>query len=782
MDHLMDHLERMAWLVKELNHHIYNYHVLDAPTIPDAEYDRLFRELQELEAAHPEAVSSDTPTSRVGAAPIPEFRQVTHAMPMLSLNNGFADEDIDNFDRRVRDGLDLGPGAQVEYAAELKFDGLAMSLRYENGVFVQAATRGDGYTGEDVTANIRTVRVIPLRLHGDDIPAVLEVRGEVLMFKQDFESLNQRQRDAGQKEFANPRNAAAGSLRQLDARITAQRKLRFFAYGIGVLAGADMPDSHSKVLDWFDRLGLPVSKERAVVGGCEGLLGYFHAIGEKRKSLPYEIDGVVYKVNRLADQAQLGFVSRAPRFALAHKFPAEEALTVVQAIDVQVGRTGAITPVARLVPVSVGGVTVTNATLHNEDEVRRKDVRVGDTVVVRRAGDVIPEVLSVLLERRPSPEPMVYALPKTCPVCGSHVVREEGEAIARCSGGLTCAAQRKEAIRHFAGRRMMDIEGLGDRYIDSLVEANLIHGVADLYRLTLDDLLAMKRLADERDGSTPDTVKQGKVATKWADNLLAAIAASKHPPLERLLFALGIRHVGESTGKTLADWLGSLALVRRAPAALLRVLPDIGGTVAEAIADFFAEEKNQQALDALLAAGVAPQGEHAPKAQLRERLDEVMLLAALGIPKLTEPRARQLLQDGRTLDDLAHLKIFSVFGLPAAVEEALEAWMAQPANRDTVLALATLRRELLAQLPEEAPAAEGPLAGKTFVLTGTLPTMSRDQAGALIEAAGGKVSGSVSKKTSYVVAGAEAGSKLEKAESLGVTVLDEAGLLALLPK
>ena len=778
----MDHLERMAWLVKELNHHIYNYHVLDAPTIPDAEYDKLFRELQELEAAHPEAVSNDTPTSRVGGAPIPEFSQVTHAMPMLSLNNGFSDEDIDNFDRRVREGLDLPPGAEVEYAAELKFDGLAMSLRYENGVFVQAATRGDGYTGEDVSANIRTVKVIPLRLHGDDIPAVLEVRGEVLMFKEDFERLNQRQRDLGAKEFANPRNAAAGSLRQLDARITAQRKLRFFAYGIGVLEGAEMPDSHSKVLDWFERLGLPVSKERAVVTGCEGILGYFKSIGEKRKSLPYEIDGVVYKVNRLADQRALGFVSRAPRFALAHKFPAEEALTTVQAIDVQVGRTGAITPVARLTPVSVGGVTVTNATLHNEDEVRRKDVRVGDTVVVRRAGDVIPEVLSVVLERRPQPEPAVYELPKTCPVCGSHVVREEGEAVARCSGGLTCGAQRKEAIRHFAGRRMMDIEGLGDRYIDSLVEANLVHGVADLYRLTLEDLLQMKRLADERDGTTPETVKQGKVATKWADNLLAAIAASRNPPLERLLFALGIRHVGESTGKTLADWLGSLALVRRAPAALLRVLPDIGGTVAEAIAEFFAEPKNQVALDALLAAGVTPQGEHAPKAQLREKLDEVALLAALGIPKLTEPRARQLL-DGRTLDDLAHLKIFSVFGLPATVAESLDAWMAVPANREHVQQIADLRRELLAQLPEEAPAGEeGPLAGKTFVLTGTLPTMSRDQAGALIEAAGGKVSDSVSKKTSYLVAGEKAGSKLTKAESLGVIVLDEAGLLALLPQ
>jgi DNA ligase (NAD+) len=783
MSESQDYLERMAWLVKELNHHIYNYHVLDAPTIPDAEYDKLFRELQELEAAHPEAVSNDTPTSRVGGAPIPEFSQVTHALPMLSLNNGFSDEDIDNFDRRVREGLDVHSGKQIDYAAELKFDGLAISLRYENGVFVQAATRGDGFTGEDVTANIRTIKVIPLRLQGEDIPDVLEVRGEVLMFKQDFERLNQRQREAGQKEFANPRNAAAGSLRQLDARITAQRKLRFFAYGIGVLEGADLPGSHSKVLDWFERLGLPVSKERAVVTGCEGILAYFRSIGEKRKSLPYEIDGVVYKVDRIADQARLGFVSRAPRFALAHKFPAEEALTLVSAIDVQVGRTGAITPVARLNPVSVGGVTVTNATLHNEDEVRRKDVRVGDTVIVRRAGDVIPEVLAVVLERRPQPEPAVYVLPKTCPVCGSHVVREEGEAVARCSGGLTCAAQRKEAIRHFAGRRMMDIEGLGDRYIDSLVEANLVHGVADLYRLTLEDLLQMKRLADERDGSTPETVKNGKVATKWADNLLAAIAASKKPPLERLLFALGIRHVGESTGKTLADWLGSLALVRRAPAALLRVLPDIGGTVAEAIAEFFAEPKNQVALDALLAAGVAPQGEHPPKAQLRERLDEVKLLAALDIPKLTEPRAKQLLADGRTLDELAHLKIFSVFGLPDAIVASLEEWFATPGKRETMQALADLRRELLEQLPAEAPAGEdGPLAGKTFVLTGTLPTMSRDEAGARIEAAGGKVSGSVSKKTSYVVAGAEAGSKLEKAESLGVPVLDEAGLLALLPK
>lgn len=778
MSEQVQDLERMTWLVAELNRASYNYHVLGAPTIPDAEYDKLYHELLALETAHPDNVDPDSPTRRVGDAPIPEFRQVTHAVPMLSLNNGFTDEDIDNFDRKAREGLEVG---EVTYNAELKFDGLAISLRYENGRLVQAATRGDGYTGEDVTANIRTVRVIPMRLHGSAAPAVLEVRGEVLMFKRDFEALNERQRAAGQKEFANPRNAAAGSLRQLDARITNQRKLRFFAYGVGQLEGAEPIDTHSGLLDWLDALGLPVAKERKVVAGRDGLLDFYRDVGERRKSLPYEIDGVVYKVDRIDDQRALGFVSRAPRFALAHKFPAEEALTTVQAIEVQVGRTGAITPVARLVPVSVGGVTVTNATLHNEDEVRRKDVRVGDTVIVRRAGDVIPEVLAVVLERRPTPEPAMYELPKQCPVCGSHVVREADEAIARCSGGLTCAAQRKEAIRHFAGRRMMDIEGLGDRYIDSLVEANLVKGVADLYALTLDDLLKMKRLADERDGTTPETVKQGKVATKWADNLLAAIAASKRPPLERLLFALGIRHVGESTAKTLADWLGSLALVRRAPAALLRVLPDIGGTVAESIAEFFAEEKNQIALDALLKAGVGPRDEHPPKAQLREKLDEIKLLAALDIPKLTEPRARQVIAAGQSLEDISVRTDFGIFGLPAAVAAALEEWIAVKANRELVMSLSALRRELLDSLPEAAAAApEGPLSGKTFVLTGTLPTMSRDAAGALIEGAGGKVSGSVSKKTSYLVAGAEAGSKLAKAEELGVTILDEAALLALL--
>jgi DNA ligase (NAD+) len=778
----VDFKARIASLSAELNKHLHAYHVEDAPTIPDAEYDKLFIELQQLEAQHPELALADSPTKRVGAAPLPQFDQVTHTVPMLSLNNGFSEEDIENFDRRVRDGLDAA--ADVEYAAEVKYDGLAINLRYIDGLLVQAATRGDGYTGEDVTTNIRTIRSIPLRLNTPTPPAILDVRGEVLMFKSDFEAMNARQREAGQKEFVNPRNAAAGSLRQLDSRITASRRLSFFSYGVGALEGTEMPPSHSALLDWYRTLGLPVAKEGTVVRGYDGLMAYYKQIGEARPTMPYEIDGVVYKANSLQDQRTLGFVSRAPRFALAHKFPAEEALTTVLAIEVQVGRTGAITPVARLASVFVGGVNVTNATLHNEDEVRRKDVRIGDTVIVRRAGDVIPEVLAVVLERRPSPEPAAYMLPKTCPVCGSHVVREEGEAIARCSGGLFCSAQRKEAIRHFAGRRMMDIEGLGDRYIDNLVEHGKVQRVADLYSLKLEDLLDMKRLADERDDggttATPETVAQGKIATKWADNLLEAIAASKNPPLERMLFALGIRHVGESTAKTLAEWLGRFDLIRRVPAALLRVLPDIGGTVAESIADFFAEPKNQEAIDALLAAGVAPQGEHAPSAKLREKLDMVKLMAALAIPKLTEPRSKQLVEQDITLEVLAHLRVFDVFSLPATVAEALEAWMAEPGHREQLIALHKLRADLLAQLP--AQAAEGPQTGKTFVLTGTLPNLSRDQAAAMIEAQGGKVSGSVSKKTHYLVAGADAGSKLAKAQELEVTILDEAGLVALLEK
>jgi DNA ligase (NAD+) len=784
---------RAAWLRAELNRHSHAYYVLDNPTIPDPEYDKLFSELQALEQEHPELITPDSPTQRVGGAPLPQFAQVRHSVPMLSLNNAFDEADIGGFDRRVKEGLETE--ADVEYSTELKFDGLAISLRYEDGVLVQAATRGDGATGENVTANVRTIQAIPLRLHTERPPAVLEVRGEVLMYKSDFAKLNARQREAEQKEFANPRNAAAGSLRQLDSRITAHRTLRFFAYGIGVLEGADMPPSHFDLLDWYVALGLPVCEERAIVKGAQGLLDFFHGIGEKRKQLPYDIDGVVYKVNRLDHQQRLGFVSRAPRFAVAHKFPAEEATTIVQAIDLQVGRTGAITPVARLEPVFVGGVTVTNATLHNEGEIHRKDVRVGDTVIVRRAGDVIPEVVGVVFEKRPmidvpsgdsqaplqKPKYDAFKLRDTCPVCGSHVVREQGEAVARCSGGLFCSAQRKEAIRHFAGRRMMDIEGLGERYIDNLVELDYVRGVADLYRLTLDDLLEMKRRADERDGVTPETVQQGKIATKWAENLLDGIQASKRPPLARLLFALGIRHVGESTAKTLADWLGRLELVRRAPAPLLRVLPDIGGTVAESIADFFAEPKNQQALDDLLAADVVPSDEHAPSAKLRSQLEPLELLAALTIPKLTETRAKQLVAKGVTLAALADADRGAIddYGLPAEVGAALADWLAVPAHREQLRQLQTIRADLLAQLPKQAKA-EGVLAGKTLVLTGTLPTLSRDEAGALIEAAGGKVAGSVSKKTDYVVAGEEAGSKLAKAQELGVPILDEAGLRQLL--
>ena len=666
-----DAAQRVLALTAELNRHLHAYHVLDNPSIPDAEYDKLFVELQALEAAHPELRAADSPTLRVGAAPLPQFEQVTHTVPMLSLNNGFSDDDIVNFDRRVRDGLDLD-GAEVDYAAEVKFDGLAINLRYENGLFVQAATRGDGATGEDVTANIRTISGIPLRLHGDKIPTVLDVRGEVMMFKADFARLNQRQRDAGQKEFANPRNAAAGSLRQLDSRITAQRKLRFYAYGIGALDGAAMPASHSALLDWYETLGVPVSKERRVVQGAQGLLAYYADIGARRPALPYEIDGVVYKVNATQDQQELGFVSRAPRFALAHKFPAEEALTVVLGIDIQVGRTGAMTPVARLAPVSVGGVTVTNATLHNEDEVLRKDVRVGDTVIVRRAGDVIPEVVGVLLDKR-APGAPEFSMPAHCPVCGSAAVREEGEADHRCTGGLFCSAQRKQALLHFASRRAMDIEGLGEKLVDQLVDGKVVNTLPDLYRMGFVSLAALDRMAD-----------------KSAQNLIDALQKSKHTTLTRFLFALGIRHVGEATAKDLARHFGTLDAVMAADVDQLAQVPDVGPVVAESIRTFFAQPHNREVVEQLRAAGISwPEGE------------------------------------------------------PSA-------------------------------------AARQPLAGKTFVLTGTLPSLSRDEAKALLEAAGAKVAGSVSKKTHCVVAGAEAGSKLDKAHELGVPVIDEAGLRALL--
>jgi DNA ligase (NAD+) len=782
--------ERAAWLRGELERHNHAYYVLDAPSIPDAEYDRLFRELQELEAAHPELATADSPTSRVGGRPLAQFAPVRHDLPMLSIQTETDTESSGalNFDARLRRELELPAAAPpIEYAAELKFDGLAISLRYEHGVLVRGATRGDGATGEDVTQNLRTLRQIPLRLQGE-VPALLEVRGEVFMRRDDLERYNAAAAGRGEKTLVNPRNAAAGSIRQLDPAVAASRPLCFFAYGLGAVDGWAMPATHAGVLDALAAFGLPVCEHRAVLLGGEALAGFHRQIAGLRDSLPFDIDGVVYKVNSLELQRRLGFRSREPRWAVAHKYPPQEALTIVEAIDIQVGRTGALTPVARLQPVFVGGVTVTNATLHNADEVARKGgLCIGDTVIVRRAGDVIPEVVGVVAERRPV-DARPFVMPDACPVCGAHVVREPGEAVTRCSGGFSCRAQRIQAILHFAGRRMMDIEGLGERYVERLVEFEYVHGIADLYRLTLDDLLEMKRRADERDGTVPETVKTGQVTTRWAENLLAGIAASKSPKLARLLFALGIRHVGETTAKTLADWLGSIERVRRAPAPLLAVLPDIGTTVAAAIADFFAEERNVAAVDALLAEGVLPADEHGPHAGLAERLSWTELYGALGVPRLTPLRARQLaaVVDGATLaGEGVNAAALSAAGIPGELIDALRDWLQQPGKRGLLAAVARRRDELLAALPAQPAGSDIPvpsLTGRSFVLTGTLPTLKRDQAKEMIEAAGGKVIGSVSRKTDYVVAGEEAGSKLEKALELGVPVIDEAELLKMLDK
>ncbi len=662
-------LARAQALRAELDRHNYQYYVLDQPLVSDAEYDRLFRELQQLERDHHELASPDSPTQRVGGAPLPQFEQVTHRTAMLSLNNAFSEEEVTAFDKRVREGLETD---SVEYLAEPKFDGLAISLSYEHGRFAQGATRGDGYTGEDVTANLRTVKSIPLRLRGV-APKLLEVRGEVLMFRRDFDALNQRQRANGEKEFANPRNAAAGSLRQLDSRITAARPLRFFAYAVGAVEGATVPGAHSDLEDWLQSLGLPVCPERRVVEAVQGLMRYYRQLGERRDRLAYQIDGVVYKVNSLAAQQRLGYVSRAPRFAIAHKFPAEEENTKVLAIEVQVGRTGALTPVARLAPVFVGGVTVTNATLHNEDELRRKDVRVGDMVIVRRAGDVIPEVVAVLKDKRPR-NAAEFKMPAACPVCGSAVVRLPDEAVARCSGGLVCPAQRKQALLHFASRRAMDIEGLGEKLVDQLVDHAIVRNAADLYRMGVAALIGLERMAQ-----------------RSAQNVLAAIERSKNTTLERFIFALGIRNVGEATAKELARHFGSIERLMQADEQALRQVPDIGPVVALSIAQFFAETHNRKVIEQMRACGVH---------------------WAEGAPRAAAPAAG--------------------------------------------------------------------LAGTTFVLTGTLPGMSRDEAKELIEARGGKVAGSVSAKTDYLVAGAEAGSKLAKAEQLGIIVLDQAGLLKLL--
>jgi len=671
--------QRIEALREEISRHDNAYYVLDAPTIPDAEYDRLFRELQALEAEHPELRTPDSPTQRVGGKPLAQFPPVRHRVPMLSIRTETDTEasGAQAFDARVRRELGLGEGdPEVEYAVELKFDGLAINLRYEHGVLVQAATRGDGETGEDVSSNVRTMRCVPLRLKGD-APEVIEIRGEVYMRRDDFEALNRRQAEAGDKTFVNPRNAAAGSIRQLDPAIAAKRPLSFFAYGLGETVGWQVPATHGAVLDAIAAYGLPVCEQRAVVRGSTGLAEFHARIAHLRDRLPFDIDGVVYKVNALALQRQLGFVTREPRWAVAHKYPAQEALTVLRGIEVQVGRTGALTPVARLEPVFVGGVTVTNATLHNQDEIDRKDVRIGDWVIVRRAGDVIPEVVAPVIDRRQGDLPRFRLLEQfpTCPVCGSHVVRGEDEAVARCTGGLFCPAQRKQALLHFAGRRAMDIEGLGDKLVDQLVDAAIVKTPVDLYRLGVLALANLERMGE-----------------KSAQNLLAAIETSRSTTLARFIFALGIRNVGEATARDLARHFGNLDALIAADVEALQQVQDVGPIVARSIVEFFGEPHNREVIEQLRAAGVH--------------------------------------------------------------------WAEG----------------------EPAPAAGGALAGQTFVLTGTLPTLSRDEAKAMIEAQGGKVAGSVSKKTRYVVAGAEAGSKLTKAQELGLDILDEDGLRELLSK
>ncbi|MGA8277241.1 MAG: NAD-dependent DNA ligase LigA, partial [Rhodanobacteraceae bacterium] len=708
--------------------------------------------------------------------------------PMLSLANAFAEDEVADFERRIEQRLDV---VNPVFSVEPKFDGLAISLRYENGRFVRGATRGDGETGEDVTANLRTVKSIPLRLrganngggsptHASGWPRVLEVRGEVYMPRAAFEAWNERARTEGGKVLANPRNGAAGSLRQLDPRVTARRPLAFYAYALGAVEGAAMPATHSATLAKLREWGLPVSSLVATARGVKGCLAYYAKIGAERDRLPFDIDGVVYKVDDLAAQRELGFVGRTPRWAIAHKFPAEEQQTTVEDIIINIGRTGAATPAAKLAPVQVGGVTVTNATLHNADQVARLDVRVGDTVIVRRAGDVIPEVVRVVPELRPK-HTKPWTMPKHCPICGSDIVREEGEAVARCTGELTCAAQRVQAIFHFASRRAIDIDGLGERYIEDLTGLGYVKSVADLYTLTLDDLLEMKRRSDERDGTTPDTAKAGKVATKWAENLIEAIEASRHTTLTRFLYALGIAHVGESTAKTLATWFGDLELVRHLPWPLLKLVPDIGGEVARAIDAFFEQQGNQKVIDDLLARGVAIDDTHAPSPKLRAVLERGGVLAQMEIPKLTPKRADQVVAGFDSIKAIAAADIqgFAATGLPRDTAESLHEFAHSHDGRNLLKRCAEALVRLDAELPRAAKIEHGPLEGRTVVLTGTLESLTREEAKERLEALGAKVAGSVSKKTSFVVAGEAAGSKLDKAKELGVEIWDEERLVRL---
>ncbi len=659
-------------LRQTLQLHNHRYYVLDEPSIPDAEYDRLFQQLKTLEQQYPQLITADSPTQRVGAQPLAGFSQITHELPMLSLDNAFSEADMEDFDRRVHERLGLAADQPVSYACEPKLDGIAVSLLYRDGLLERGATRGDGATGEDITLNVRTIPSIPLRLLGEDWPQVLEIRGEIYMPSAGFTELNERAAAAGEKPFVNPRNAAAGSLRQLDPRITAKRPLEMCAYSVGLVEGGTLPDSHTEILQQLHGWGMKINPEMQAVEGVNACLAYFGELAEKRNYLGYEIDGIVFKVNNIELQQRLGFVSRAPRWAIAHKFPAQEEMTELLDVEFQVGRTGAVTPVARLKPVFVGGVTVSNATLHNMDEVERLDVRVGDSVIIRRAGDVIPQVVSVVVDNRPA-DARPVTLPESCPVCGAQVERLEGEAAARCSGGLSCDAQRKEAIKHYASRKAMDIDGLGDKLVEALVDNGQIGQLADLYRLEHPRVAGMERMGD-----------------KSAENLLRAIDASKSTTLPRFLYGLGIREVGEATAKSLVRHFGTLEAIRSADEEQLQTVPDVGPIVARHLAVFFRQPHNLETLDALVAAGV-----HWP------------------------------------------------------VEEV-------------------------------SSSDELPLNGKTWVLTGTLETLSRSEAKEKLEALGAKVSGSVSKKTDCVVAGPGAGSKLMKARDLGIEVIDEPQLLEFL--
>ncbi|PKV12302.1 NAD-dependent DNA ligase LigA [Xanthomonas prunicola] len=821
-----DPAQRIDALRRRIEDANYRYHVLDEPQMADVDYDRLMRELEALEAAHPALASADSPTQRVGHLAASRFAEVRHALPMLSLGNAFSDEEVSEFVRRISERLER---KQPVFSAEPKLDGLAISLRYENGEFVQGATRGDGATGEDVSANLRTVKAIPLRLRGEGWPQVLEVRGEVYMPRAAFETYNAQMRAQGGKVLANPRNGAAGSLRQLDARITAQRPLSFFAYGVGEVSEGALPQTHSAILAQLRAWGFPVSALVEVVQGSDGLLAYYQRIGEARDGLPFDIDGVVYKLDDLAGQREMGFVSRAPRWAIAHKFPAQEQSTTVEAIEIQIGRTGAATPVARLKPVHVAGVIVTNATLHNADQIARLDVRVGDTVIVRRAGDVIPEVAAVVVDQRP-PGTQAWQMPTQCPVCGSEIVREEGQAVWRCSGELTCPAQRKEAFRHFVSRRAMDVDGLGEKFIEVLVDSGLVQGVADLYLLTVDQLLQLRLismaesphaflrearehlatgayaqlettvvgigvdLAGEREVPQTwqaDLLRAGlpsfdwnrkKIATKWAENLIEAIETSRDTTLERFLFALGIEHVGESTAKALSAWFGDLELIRHLPWPLFKRVPDIGGEVARSLGHFFDQPGNQQAIDDLLQRGVRIGDTHPPSPKLREALSFASVLEDMDIPKVTPVRAQQL---AAAVDSFAALRTAGAdalqqAGVPAPVVAALLQWLDRPENTALASAAQQAMETVLARLPEADALQTGPLDGQTVVITGTLAALTRDAAKQRLEALGAKVAGSVSKKTAFLVAGEEAGSKLDKAQSLGVDIWDEARLLAFL--